>query len=82
MHEQGGGALTWLVVVHWVHRLWGVLGGFLGNVSPHLCCAWGQPAWAIKQSEMAATCVGLGDFQAKPSCESRLAAASARPGAH
>ena len=39
-------------------------------------------AWAIKQSEMAVTCAGLGDSQVKPSCESRLAAASARPGAH
>ena len=29
---------------------------------------------------MAATCAGLGDSQAKPSCESRLVAASARPG--
>ena len=29
---------------------------------------------------MAATCAGLGDSQAKPSCESRLAAASAELG--
>ena len=29
---------------------------------------------------MAATCVGLGDSQVKPDCESRLAAASAVPG--
>ena len=33
-----------------------------------------------KGSEMAATCVGLGDFQVKPSCESRLGATSAMPG--
>ena len=36
----------------------------------------------LKQFEMAATCAGLGDSQAKPSCEHRLAAASARPVAH
>ena len=30
---------------------------------------------------MASTYAGLGDSQAKPSCESRLAAASAVPGA-
>ena len=50
--------------------------------SPDLCFAQGNPAGAIKQSEMAATCAGLGDTQAKPSCESRLAAASVEPGAH
>ena len=31
----------------------------------------------LKQSEMVGTCAGLGDSQAKPSCESGLAAASA-----
>ena len=31
---------------------------------------------------MAAICAGLGDTQAKSNCESTLAAASARPGAH
>ena len=36
----------------------------------------------IKQSEMAAICAGLGGSQVKPSCESKLAAASAGPGAH
>ena len=35
----------------------------------------------IKQPEMAVTCAGLGDSQAKPSCESRVATASARSGA-
>ena len=50
------------------------------KVSPHLCSAQGYPALAIKQSEMAAICAGLGDSQAKPSCESRLAAASVGPG--
>ena len=33
-----------------------------------------------KASEMAATCVGLGDFQMEPSRESRLGATSAGPG--
>ena len=40
-----------------------------------------QPAWAIKQSEMAATCAGFGDSQGMPSCESRLAVSRAGPGA-
>ena len=78
---QDGGAPMWLIIVHRVRRVWGLLGG-AAQLSPLLCSAWGHPAWAIKQSEMAATCPGLGDSQAKPSCESRLAAASARPGAH
>ena len=51
------------------------------KVSPHLCFAWDYPVCAIKQSEMAATCDGLGDSQVKPSCESRLAAARCRAGA-
>ena len=50
-------------------------------VSPHLCFARGTLP-ELKQSEMAATFAGLGDSQAKPHCESRLAAASARSGAH
>ena len=49
------------------------------KVSPHLYSAQGHPAQAIKQSEMSATCAGLGTSQAKPNCESTLAAASARP---
>ena len=52
------------------------------KVRPHLCFAWGHFAWAIKWSEVAATCAVLGGSQAKLSCESRLAVASARPGAH
>ena len=51
------------------------------KVNPHLCSAQGPPCTAIKQSEMAATCAGLGDSQGMPKCESRQAAASARPGA-
>ena len=35
------------------------------KVSPHLCFAQDHSAWAIKQSEMAATCTGLGDFPGK-----------------
>ena len=42
-----------------------------------MCFAQGNLTSAIKQSEMAITCAGLGDFQGKTSCESRLAAASA-----
>ena len=49
------------------------------EVRPHLSFAQGHPAWAVKQSEMAATCARLRDSQEKPSCESRLVAASARP---
>ena len=52
------------------------------KVSLHLCFTQGHSACVIKQSEMVTTCAGLGDSQAKPSCESRLAAASAVPGAH
>ena len=48
------------------------------KISSHVCSSWVHPAWAIKQSEMASTCVGLGDSQVKPSYESRLAAPSAR----
>ena len=76
---QGGGTLTWPVAVHWVCRLSSFLDG-AGQGQPHLCSTWGHCAWAIKQSEMAATCAELGDSQAKPNCESSLAAASARIG--
>ena len=51
------------------------------KISPHLCFVWGHCAIAIKQSEMAATCAGFGDSQAKPSGKFSLAAASAGPGA-
>ena len=80
MQGQGDGASMWSVVstgcagpgVSWVVQ---------AKVSPHLCFAWGHLASAIKQSEMAASCAGLEDSQAKPSCESRLVAPSARSGA-
>ena len=45
------------------------------KVSPYLCFAQDNPSRAMKQSEMTATCVGLGDSRAKSSCVSRLAAA-------
>ena len=51
------------------------------KISPHMCSALGHPAGAIKQSEMAASCAVLRDSQVRPCCESRLVAASARPGA-
>ena len=35
----------------------------------------------MKQSAIAATCSGLGDSQAKSSCESTLAVVNAMPGA-
>ena len=47
------------------------------KVSPYLYFARCHLVCAIKQSEMAASCVGLGDSQAKPSSESRLTAAGA-----
>ena len=47
------------------------------NVSPQLCFVWGHLAWAIRQSEMTATCAGPGDSQAKPQYEYRLVAVHA-----
>ena len=46
----------------------------------HLYVVQSHPDCSIKHSEMSATYPGLGDSQAKPSCESRLDAASAMPG--
>ena len=81
MQGQGGGASTWSAAVHWVR--WPQISLVVqAKVSPHLCFTCGHPVWVIKQSEMAATCAGLGDSQTKPRCECRLAAASAGPGAH
>ena len=80
MWGQGGAALMWSVVVYWVCRLWGFPGNVDQGQPPPMFCP-GNPASAIKQCEMSATCAGLGDSQAKLSCESKLAAASARPGA-
>ena len=79
MQGQGGGASVWSVAVHWVHWPW-VSWVVQAKVSPHLCFAWVHPSWAIKQSEKVATCAVLIDFQAKSSCETNLAAASAWTG--
>ena len=74
MQVQHGSTPTWSVAVPWVHWPWGSLGG-AGQCQPHLCFAQSHPAWAIKQSEKAANCAGLGASQAKPSSETNLAAA-------
>ena len=73
---QGGQAPVWSVAVHWVHWPFSFPGGAgQGQPTPVLCP--GHPAGAIKQSEMATTCAGLGDSQVKPSCDSNLGAARA-----
>ena len=81
MQEKGGGALMWSVAVHRVHWLWGFKGG-AGQGQPASVFCLGPPCLSYKAIEKAAICAGLGDSQAKPSCESRLAAASAWSGAH
>ena len=63
-----------------MHRLHGFQGG-AGQCQDHLCFAQSHPARAVKQSEMALACAEVRDSQGKPRCESRLAAASAGPGA-
>ena len=78
---QGGAAPVWSVAVHWVCWPWGFPGG-AGQGQPLPVSCLRHPSWAIKQCEMATTCPGLGDSQGKLSCESRLAATSAWPGAH
>ena len=74
MEKQSGGALTWSVAVHWVRWPWGFLGGagqgHLCFPPPVFCLR--PPCLSNKQSEMAAPCAGLGDSQAKSSCESML----------
>ena len=67
------------VAVHWDLGFARVV---QAKLSPQLCFAWGHPASGIKQSEMAATCAGLGDSQAKTNYESKLVAARARPGSN
>ena len=81
MQGQGAGTPAWSVASHWVLSLWGFLGDADQGQPPAVFCP-GTPAWPIKQSEMAATCSGLGDSQAKPSYESRLAAINVGPGTH
>ena len=80
MQGQDSGILTWCVAVHWVHRLCGLPGGAgQGQLPPMFCL--GHPATTIKQSQMVATCIGLGGSQVKPNCDPEFAAASAGPGA-
>ena len=54
MQRQGGGSPKWTVAVHWVHRLWGFLGGAGQGQPPtvfclgppclsYLCWAWRFP---------------------------------------
>ena len=81
MQEQGGCVLSWSIAIYWVRRLWSFPGGG-GQGHPNFCSAGATPPEQIKQSEMAAMCAGLGGYQSKPSYGSRLAAASARLGAH
>ena len=78
---QGGGALTWSVVAHWVHRLWGF------PVSP----GQGQPPPVFWPGPLCLSYKAIWDgcylcwawrFHGKPSCESRLAAANAMHVAH
>ena len=75
LQGQCSGVPMWSLALHCAHWPW----GFPGHPQPLFCS--GVP-WAIKQSEMTVTCAGFGDSQAKASCESRLAAASAGPAAH
>ena len=70
---QGQGAPTWSVAIHWVCWSWGFPGGG-GQFQPPPEFCLGHPAWALKLSEMAATCAGFGDSQLKSSCDYNLAA--------
>ena len=79
MSRQGGGVPMWSVAVHWVHRLWG-FSGSVGQSQPLPVFCPVLSCMSTKQSEMAATCAELEDLQAKPTCESRMAVFSARPG--
>ena len=80
MQGQGGGAPVWSVAIHWVQRLWAAPGG-IGQGQPPPMFVPGYSDLSIKQSEVVATCAGLGDSQVKPSCESRLTATSDMLGA-
>ena len=79
MQGQGGGALSGSVAVHWVCWPWGFPGG-AGQGAPS-CVLPGDTLHDYKTTEMAATCAGLRDCQTEPNSASRLAAASAQPGA-
>ena len=47
VYGQGGGALMWSIVVHWVHRLWDILGG-AGQGEPRPVFCWGPPCLSYK----------------------------------
>ena len=67
MQGQDSGALMWFVADQWVHWPCGFPGG-TGQGQPPSVFSLGPPCLSCKASEMAATCVGLGDSQVKPSC--------------
>ena len=71
MNGQGGGAPMWSLAVHWSFQ------GDAGQGQPPPMFVPGYSDLSIKQSEVVATCAGLGDSQVKPNCESRLGAISA-----
>ena len=75
MQGQGGGALIWSVTVHWVYWPWGFPGGASQSQPQPVFCPGLLPE--LEPSQMTASCAGHRDTQAKQSCESRLAAASA-----
>ena len=79
MKKQGGSAPTWSVAINWVLWPWSFPGTAGQGQAPPM---FSLGLLCLKQSELAATCAGLGESQAKPSCDSNLAAASARPGVH
>ena len=73
---QDGGAPMWSVVVHWVRRFW----DFLGDAAPRSAPTCVPPVATLyklqSNLQIAATCAGPGDSQAKLNGECRLAAAS------
>ena len=79
MQGKGGGAPLWSVAVHWVCRLWSLLGSARQDQLPPVFCPIAQHELQ-SNLQMPATCAGLRHSQVKPSCEPRLAAASARLG--
>ena len=74
-----GGALTWPEFDHQVFWLWGSL-QLQAQVSCHLSSASATNMELQSNLQMAATCVGLVGAQLRPSCELRVAAASAISG--
>ena len=72
----GGGASKSSEAVHGVRWLWDLPGCIGHGVLPGAT----QPD-LLSNLQMAATCAGLGGAQARPSCEPKPAAATARSGA-